>query len=303
MRISELRLAGFKSFVDPTRMPIEPGLTGVVGPNGCGKSNLLEAVRWAMGAASAKALRAEDMDSVIFSGTSGRPARDQAEVTIVLEDAAGRYPGDPGADTLEVVRRIKREAGSSYKINGRDARAKDVQLLFADASTGANSPALVRQGQISELIGAKPENRRRILEEAAGISGLHARRHEADLKLRAAQANLDRVEAALKEMEAQSGALRRQAKQADRYRQIAEELRRTQALLAARLWRDAGDVLETARATQRQSERTLAAAVADAALADRRALEVDAKVGPAQEEMAIAAAVQRSLEEIGRAHV
>ena len=296
MRIRELRLAGFKSFVDPTRMPIETGLTGIVGPNGCGKSNLLEAVRWVMGAASAKALRADDMDSVIFAGSGGRPAREHADVTIVLDDAAGRFAGDSAAETLEVTRRIRREAGSTYKINGRDARAKDVQLLFADASTGANSPALVRQGQISELISAKPENRRRILEEAAGVAGLHARRHEADLKLRAAEANLARVEDSLKDMEQQTGALRRQARQAERYRQIADELRRTEALLAARLWRDAGDQVEAGRATLRAAERAQAQAAETASVSARAAMEAEAKLAPAQEEELIAAAVLRGLE-------
>lgn len=296
MRIRELRLAGFKSFVDPTRLPIEPGLTGVVGPNGCGKSNLLEAVRWVMGAASAKALRADDMDAVIFAGSGTRPARETADVAIVLEDAAGKFPGDPGAETLEVTRRIRREAGSTYKINGRDARAKDVQLLFADASTGANSPALVRQGQISELISAKPENRRRILEEAAGVAGLHARRHEADLKLRAAEANLLRVDDALKDMESQTATLRRQARQAERYREIAEELRRTEALLAARVWRDAGDALEASRAELRAAEREVADAAEAASIAARRAMEAEARLAPAQEEAMIAAAVMRGLE-------
>ncbi|MFZ4601437.1 MAG: AAA family ATPase [Caulobacterales bacterium] len=296
MRIRELRLAGFKSFVDPTRMPIEPGLTGIVGPNGCGKSNLLEAVRWVMGAASAKALRADDMDSVIFAGSGGRPARETADVTIVLDDAAGRFAGDAAAETLEVTRRIRREAGSTYKINGRDARAKDVQLLFADASTGANSPALVRQGQISELIGAKPENRRRILEEAAGVAGLHARRHEADLKLRAAEANLQRVDEALKDMEAQSAALRRQARQAERYRQVAEELRRTEALLAARRWRNAGDALEVAQSGLRAAERAVAVAEERASVSARQTQEAAGRVAPANEEAMIAAAVLRGLE-------
>jgi chromosome segregation protein len=296
MRIRELRLAGFKSFVDPTRMPIEPGLTGVVGPNGCGKSNLLEAVRWVMGAASAKALRAEDMDAVIFSGSGGRPARETAEVTLVLEGATGRDAGDPGADVLEVVRRIRREAGSTYKINGRDARAKDVQLLFADASTGANSPSLVRQGQISELIGAKPENRRRILEEAAGVAGLHARRHEADLKLRAAEVNLERLDGALKDMEAQSANLRRQARQAERYRQIADDLRRTEALLDARRWRNAGDALEASLAALRAAERACALNEEQASVSARIAQEAATRATPAEEEMMIVSAILRGLE-------
>ena len=183
MHFTRLRLSGFKSFVEPTEFRIEPGLTGVVGPNGCGKSNLLEALRWVMGASSAKAMRGEGMDDVIFAGSGGRPGRNHAEVTLTVDNAdrtaPARFSEEP---VLEVTRRIDRGAGSSYRINGAEARARDVQLLFADASTGANYPALVRQGQISELIAAKPQNRRRILEEAAGVSGLHNRRHEAQLQ-------------------------------------------------------------------------------------------------------------------------
>ncbi|MEM7768460.1 MAG: AAA family ATPase, partial [Pseudomonadota bacterium] len=168
MHITQLRIAGFKSFVDPQDLLIEPGLTGIVGPNGCGKSNLLEALRWAMGASSARAMRGGEMDDLIFSGAEGRPARETAEVTLVLDNSKRLAPPEFNAtDTLEILRKLKRGAGSTYKLNGRTVRGKDIQLLFADASTGANSPALVRQGQISELIASKPQNRRRILEEAA----------------------------------------------------------------------------------------------------------------------------------------
>ncbi len=185
MQFQRLRLSGFKSFVDPTEFRIEPGLTGIVGPNGCGKSNLLEALRWVMGANSAKAMRAGGMDEVIFNGTGSRPARNHAEVTLTIDNSGHTAPSQFNDHaTIEVVRRIDRGEGSTYRVNGREVRARDVQLLFADASTGANSPALVRQGQISELIAAKPQNRRRILEEAGGVSGLHTRRHEAELRLR-----------------------------------------------------------------------------------------------------------------------
>ena len=177
MRFERLRLSGFKSFVDVAELRIEPGLTGVVGPNGCGKSNLLEALRWVMGANSAKAMRGEGMDDVIFGGSTARPARNHAEVTLQIDNAERRAPERfNDAAVIEVARRITRGAGSTYRVNGVETRARDVQMLFADASTGANSPALVRQGQISELIAAKPSNRRRILEEAAGVSGLHSRR-------------------------------------------------------------------------------------------------------------------------------
>ncbi len=192
MKLTRLRLLGFKSFVEPTDFLIEPGLTGVVGPNGCGKSNLVEALRWVMGETSHKSMRAADMDDVIFSGTNNRPARNNAEVAMHIDNTdahgAGAVQRSPTASTSS--RRIEREKGSTYRINGREVRARDVQILFADASTGSRSPALVHQGRIGEIIQAKPEQRRRVLEEAAGISGLHARRHEAELRLRAAEQNL-----------------------------------------------------------------------------------------------------------------
>ncbi|MFL6765164.1 MAG: AAA family ATPase, partial [Sphingomicrobium sp.] len=189
MRIRRLKLSGFKSFVEAAELRIEPGLTGVVGPNGCGKSNLLEAIRWAMGESSPKSLRGGGMDDVIFAGTATRPPRDFAEVSILIE----RDASDEGAGESEVTRRIERGAGSAYRIDGRDVRAKDVSLLFADAATGAHSPALVSQGKIGAVISAKPVERRQLLEEAAGISGLHARRKDAEQKLRATEANLARL--------------------------------------------------------------------------------------------------------------
>jgi chromosome segregation protein len=176
LRIKRLKLSGFKSFVEPAELRIEPGLTGVVGPNGCGKSNLLEAMRWAMGEGSARSLRGAGMEDVIFAGTAARPARDFAEVSILAER---------DGDEVEVIRRIERGAGSAYRIDGRDARAKDVALLFADAATGAHSPALVSQGRIGAVIAARPQERRQMLEEAAGIAGLHVRRKDAEGKLRA----------------------------------------------------------------------------------------------------------------------
>jgi len=179
VRFSKLRLLGFKSFVDPTELVISDGLTGVVGPNGCGKSNLLEALRWVMGENRAKAMRGSGMEDVIFNGASQRPARNFAEVTLSLDNTDRLAPAAFNqTDHIDVVRRIVRDAGSAYKVAGKDARARDVQMLFADASTGAHSPALVRQGQISELVNAKPKARRRVLEEAAGISGLYQRRHD-----------------------------------------------------------------------------------------------------------------------------
>ena len=297
MHITELRLLGFKSFADGARAPIEHGLTGVVGPNGCGKSNLLEAVRWVMGATSAKSMRAADMDDVIFAGSAGRPAREFAEVTLVLSDARGRAPAPFNAeDVLEVSRRIRRGLGSTYRINGKEVRAKDVQLLFADAATGANSPALVRQGQVSELIAAKPENRRRILEDAAGIAGLHARRHEADLKLKAAETNLTRLDEVLAEIESQAASLRKQARQAERYRGLAQTLRETEALLLHRRWNDARERAAEAQGFLREAERAVAQAAADASAAERAANEAREALGPLREQEMIAAAVLRRFE-------
>ena len=209
MKLTRLRLLGFKSFVEPTDFRIEPGLTGVVGPNGCGKSNLVEALRWVMGETSHKSLRAADMDDVIFSGTNSRPGRNNAEVGIQIDNTDRKAPAQFNEhDTLDVSRRIEREAGSTYRINGREVRARDVQILFADASTGARSPALVHQGRIGEIIQAKPQQRRRVLEEAAGISGLHARRHEAELRLRAAEQNLARLEDVINQLATQMDALK-----------------------------------------------------------------------------------------------
>jgi len=225
VKFAKLRLTGFKSFVEPTELPIEPGLTGIVGPNGCGKSNLLEALRWVMGENSAKSMRGGAMDDVIFAGTNSRPSRNMAEVALIIDNASRTAPAQYNdTEALEITRRIEREMGSIYKINGRDVRARDVQIFFADASSGAHSPALVRQGQIGQLINAKPIARRAILEEAAGIAGLHARRHEAELKLNAAQQNLARVGDVVQEIELHLQNLKRQARQAARYRNLSHHI-------------------------------------------------------------------------------
>ena len=236
-------MTGFKSFVEPTDFEIHDGLTGIVGPNGCGKSNVLEALRWVMGATSAKALRGEGMESVIFAGTTMRPQRNWAEVTLTLDNTDRTAPAEYNElDTIEITRRILRKdegTQSIYKINAKEVRAKDVQLFFADASSGANSPALVRQGQVADLINAKPQNRRRILEDAAGITGLHSRRHEAELRLRAAEQNLARLDDVLGELETQKVALARQARQAVRYRNVSGDIRRTEAMGAYLRWQEA----------------------------------------------------------------
>ena len=249
MRFSKLRIVGFKSFVEPMEFIIGNGLTGVVGPNGCGKSNLVEALRWVMGENSYKNMRASGMDDVIFSGSLNRPARNTAEVTLYLENQDRTAPAAfNDADALEVSRRIEREQGSNYKINAKDVRARDVQLLFADASTGARSPAMVRQGQIGELIAAKPTSRRQILEEAAGISGLHSRRHEAEIRLRAAEQNLERLEDVLVQIDSQLENLRRQSRQASRYRNLSSEIRAAEASILFIRWTEARDALAAAEA-------------------------------------------------------
>ncbi len=292
MKISRLRLLGFKSFVEPTELVIEPGLTGVVGPNGCGKSNLLEALRWVMGESSHKSMRAAAMDDVIFSGTNTRPARNSAEVTIFLDNAERKAPAEfNGTDTIEITRRIEREAGSAYRINGREARARDVKILFEDAATGARSPALVRQGQIGEIVNAKPEQRRRILEDAAGIAGLHSRRHEAELRLKATEANLARLNDVLGQLGSQVESLKRQARAARRYKEISSEIRRQEALLFHLSWLDAQALVEAEEAALRDA----LGALATATQAETQALAEEARLAdalsPLREEEAKRAAV------------
>ena len=235
MDFSKLRLSSFKSFVEPIEIDIKDGLTGVVGPNGCGKSNLVEAIRWVMGEASYKSMRASNMEGVIFQGTQNRPSRNSAEVSLVLNNKDRDAPlicND--AETIEVTRRIEREAGSVYKLNGNDIRARDIQMLFADASTGARSPSLVRQGQIQELIDQKPNERRRILEDAAGISGLHVRRHEAELRIKSAELNIDRLDDILKELSSQIRSLNKQSREAKRYKNLSQKIRESEILLLAK---------------------------------------------------------------------
>ncbi len=237
MKFNKLRLLGFKSFVEPTEFIIERGLTGVVGPNGCGKSNLVEALRWVMGENSYKNMRASGMDDVIFSGSGNRPARNTAEVGLYLDNGDRTAPAAfNDSDEIQVTRRIEREQGSVYRINGKEARAKDVQLLFADASTGARSPSMVGQGRIGELIAAKPQARRQLLEEAAGISGLHSRRHEAELRLRAAETNLERLDDVTSQLESQIESLKRQSRQANRFKMLSADIRKHEAILFHIRW-------------------------------------------------------------------
>jgi chromosome segregation protein len=298
VKFVNLRLVGFKSFVEPTDLEIRDGLTGVVGPNGCGKSNLLEALRWVMGATSAKALRGDGMGDVIFAGTSMRPARNWAEVILTLDNSDRTAPSEYNdADVIEVSRRIlNKDDGtqSIYRINAKEVRAKDVQLLFADASTGANSPSLVRQGQISELISAKPQNRRRLLEEAAGITGLHSRRHEAELRLRAAEQNLERLDQVIGELETQKAALQRQARQATRYRNLSGDIRRAEAASAFLRWKEAVEAREEAGAHLQEIAALIEETARASANASTAQAEAHAALDPLRlEEAAAAAALHR----------
>ncbi|MFD1613337.1 chromosome segregation SMC family protein [Sphingomonas tabacisoli] len=313
MRFKRLKLSGFKSFVDPTELRIEAGLTGVVGPNGCGKSNLLEALRWVMGEGSAKSLRGGGMEDVIFAGTATRPARDFAEVQLFAEKA------DNDDGELEVVRRIERGAGSAYRLNGRDVRAKDVALLFADAATGAHSPALVSQGRISAVIAAKPTERRAMLEEAAGIAGLHVRRKDAEQKLRATETNLTRLGELIADMETRAGQLKRQARAAERYRAVSAEIKIAEARLIFARWREAAQAAEAAKkdaaaaeervaqlaeaqraaaAWNAEATRKLGDARAAAQAARDRANEIGHKLATARAELASA---ERRLAELAQA--
>ncbi len=295
MKLTRLRLIGFKSFVEPTDFVIEPGLTGVVGPNGCGKSNLVEAVRWVMGEASHKAMRAAEMDDVIFSGNTERPGRNHAEVSVLVDNSERNAPAAFNDDeTLEVSRRIMREQGSTFRVNGREVRARDVAMLFADASTGSRSPALVHQGRIGEIIQARPDQRRRVLEEAAGISGLHARRHEAELRLRAAEHNLARVEDVIGQLAAQVAGLKTQARQAVRYRNISGQVRRVEALLFHLRWTGARGELADAERAQDQAVRVVAARTGEQAQASTRQAQFAAALPPLRDgEAKAAAALQR----------
>lgn len=297
MKFTRLRVTGFKSFVDPAELRIDAGLTGVIGPNGCGKSNVLESLRWVMGATSAKSLRGDGMEDVIFSGTAKRPARDRAEVILTIDNTDRRAPARfNDADILEVTRKITRGKGSDYKINGEEVRAKDVQLLFADAGTGANSPALVRQGQISELINAKPENRRRVLEEAAGVAGLRARRHEAQLRLNAAEANLDRLQEVVDTLQSRYEGLQKQARQAGRYRKLSSEIRELEAVLWLRRWHEASEAAVSARTHLEACEALVGEAARVAASATSAAEQASNAVAPLREREAETSAALRLLE-------
>ena len=230
MRFKKLEINGFKSFSEKTTFFIEDGLTGVVGPNGCGKSNIVESLRWCMGENSAKSMRGSGMEDVIFSGTSNRPSKNISEVALMLDNKTKEGSTQYNDfDEIEVKRKIEKDKGSKYYINNKEVRARDVQTFFADLSTGAHSPSLISQGRIGQLVTAKPIERRSILEEAAGISGIHARRHEAETRLNAAENNLKRADELKKQQQKQLDNLKKQAEEATKYKEISGEIKKVES--------------------------------------------------------------------------
>ena len=240
MKFQSVRISGFKSFLEPTEIQMNRGLTGVVGPNGCGKSNIVEAIKWIMGENSARQMRGDGMDDVIFSGTNERPSRNFAEVSIKLDNSEKKAPAIFNHyDEIEITRKIEREKGSVYRVNGKQVRARDIQLIFADNGTGARSSGIVGQGRIAQIIDSNPEDRRVILEEAANIKGLHSRRHEAELKLKGASDNLDRLSDIEQTYKEQLIELEKQGRKAARYRSVGERIRKAEATLFFNLMNNA----------------------------------------------------------------
>ena len=232
MQFKKLELSGFKSFFDKTNFYIEEGLTGIVGPNGCGKSNIVEALRWCMGETSAKSMRGSGMEDVIFSGTSNRPQKNISEVSITIDNSKKEGQGQfVDLDEIQIKRKIERDKGSKYFMNGREVRAKDAQTFFADLSTGAHSPSMISQGRIGMIVTAKPSERKSVLEEAAGISGIHMRRHEAETRLNAAENNLKRADELKRQQEKLLDNLKKQAEEATKYREISEKIKSSEAAL------------------------------------------------------------------------
>ena len=230
MKFKNLEMTGFKSFSERTTVLIEKGLTGIVGPNGCGKSNIVEALRWCMGENSAKSMRGSGMEDVIFSGTSNRPSKNISEVALLLDNQEKSGPIQyKEFDEISIKRKIEKDKGSKYYINDKEVRARDVQTFFADLSTGAHSPSLISQGRIGQLVTAKPIERKSILEEAAGISGIHARRQEAETRLNAAENNLKRADELKRQQQKQLDNLKKQAEEATRYKEISNQIKKIEA--------------------------------------------------------------------------
>ena len=230
MEFKKIQLNGFKSFADKTNFLIEDGLTGIVGPNGCGKSNIVESLRWVMGETSAKSMRGSGMEDVIFSGTANKPSKNIAEVSVTVQNEKNEGPVQyREIGEINVRRKIEKDKGSKFYINDKEVRARDAQMFFADLSTGAHSPSMISQGRIGALVTAKPTDRRAILEEAAGISGLHVRRHEAELRLGAAENNLKRADELRRQQEKQLANLQKQAEEATKYKNISDEIKKIEA--------------------------------------------------------------------------
>ena len=295
MIFRSLKMAGFKSFAEAAEVDIESGLTGIVGPNGCGKSNIVEGLRWVMGESSARQMRGGEMDDVIFAGTEQRPARNLAEITLELDNRKRSAPAEfNNSDDIEITRKIERGKGSSYYVNAKPARARDIQLLFADVASGARSSGIVSQGRIGAIVGAKPTDRRALLEEAANIRGLHARRHEAELRLRSAESNLERLDDVIAGLIEQRDSLKKQARQAARYRSVADRIRKAEAQLLLASWTAATAELTVADADLKQAKMVVEERTQLAAKSATARAEISASLPPLrQAEAEKAAAYQR----------
>jgi len=296
MIFHNLTMAGFKSFAEKADMDIEDGLTGIVGPNGCGKSNIVEGLRWIMGESSARQMRGTELDDIIFAGTDNRPARNFAEISLRLDNKNKRAPAEFNEhDDLEITRRVERGKGTQFQINGKPARAKDVQLLFADSATGARSAGIVSQGRIGAIVGAKPEDRRSLIEEAANIKGLHQRKHEAELRLRNTETNLARLEDLIGQLAEQKTQLAKQARQAARYRSVADRIRKAEARLFHARWRASEQALITAKADYKASAELVEAASAEVARLSAQQARLTADVPPLRQAEAEQAALVQTL--------
>ena len=291
MKFKKIKVTGFKSFVVPTEIIIEEGLTGIVGPNGCGKSNVVESLRWCMGETSPKSMRSTGMEDVIFSGTSDRPARNNAEVTITLDNKDRTAPSEFNEEEeIQIKRKIEKDRGSEYRINGKEVRARDVQRLFADLSTGAHSPSLISQGRVGALINAKPIDRRAVLEEAAGISGLHSRRHEAELKLKAAETNLQRLKDIMKQLSSQISNLKKQAQQAETYKSISSEINRLEGVVMYLKWYNLKESFEKSNENLQSSESQIQKSTLEVTQATNNQARSNEKIQPLREKEIEAAA-------------
>ena len=291
MKFKKIKVTGFKSFVDPTEIIIEEGLTGIVGPNGCGKSNVVESLRWCMGETSPKSMRGSGMEDVIFAGTSDRPARNNAEVTISLDNKSRTAPSEFNEEEeIQIKRKIEKDRGSEYRINGKEVRARDVQRIFADLSTGAHSPSLISQGRVGALINAKPIDRRAVLEEAAGISGLHSRRHEAELKLKAAETNLQRLKDIMRQLTSQISNLKKQAQQAETYKTISSEINRLEGVVMYLKWYNLKESFEKSNENLQSSESQIQKYTLEVTQATTNQAKANEKIKPLREKEIEAAA-------------